>query len=168
LSLSHSDVATQRGPFAGLVGQADAPFTVTPMPIVQHMLDLAGVGPGTRLIDLGCGDGRIAIAAARRGAHAFGVEIDPERIADAKAAARDAGVMERVRFEQGDMFETEVADFDVVTLFLLGHVNAWLEAKLRSELRPGSRLVSHAFPMPNWAPTTVEAHDRTPIYLWKT
>lgn len=165
--LSHSDVAAQRGPFASLEGQADAPFAVTPMPIVERMLDLAGVGPGTRLIDLGCGDGRIVVAAAKRGAVGSGVEIDPERIANAWTAARDAGVTERVRFEQGDMFAADVADFDVVTLFLLGHVNSWLEGKLRRELRPGSRLVSHAFPMPSWAPTAVEKYERTPIFLWR-
>jgi cyclopropane fatty-acyl-phospholipid synthase-like methyltransferase len=167
LNLTQAEVAAQRGPFAGQEGQVDAPYKATPMPIVERMLDLAGVGPGTRLLDMGCGDGRIVVAAARRGAHASGVEIDPSRIARAEAAAWDAGVTDRVRFEQGDMFAAEVADKDVVTLFLLGHVNGWLEGKLRSELRPGSRVVSHAFPMPNWAPTAVELHDRTTVYLWK-
>jgi 2-polyprenyl-3-methyl-5-hydroxy-6-metoxy-1,4-benzoquinol methylase len=160
------EVAAQRGPFAGREGQLEAPYQVTPMPVVERMLDLAGVAPGVRLVDLGCGDGRIVIAAARRGARALGIDIDPARIACAEAAARESGVQENARFAQGDLFAADLSDADVVTLFLLGHVNAWLEGKLRSELKPGARVAGYAFPMPNWAPTAEEAHDRVAVYLW--
>jgi len=166
LSLPHAEVAAQRGPFAGREGHLDAPYKATPMEIVEQMLDLAGVGPGVRLLDLGCGDGRIVIAAALRGAQASGVDVDPARIASAEAAAREAGLEDRVRFAQGDLFAADLSGVDVVTLFLLAHVNGWLESKLRSELKPGARVVSHAFPMPNWVPSAEEAHDRRTVYLW--
>jgi cyclopropane fatty-acyl-phospholipid synthase-like methyltransferase len=166
LSLTPSEVAVQRGPFAGQAGQLEAPYQATPMPVVERMLDLAGVGPGIRLLDLGCGDGRFVIAAGRRGARASGIDIDPARIASAEAAALEAGVADRARFAQGDMFAADLKDADVVTLFLLGHVNAWLEGKLRSELKPGARVVSYAFPMPNWVPTAEEGQDGRGVYLW--
>lgn len=160
------DIAAERGPFAGKEGQLDAPFRPTPIELVEPMLDLAGVGPGDRLIDLGCGDGRIVIAAARRGAVAHGVDIDPARIEEAEAAARLAGVGDLVSFEQGDLFAVALGEFTVVSLFLLSVVNRWLEGKLRSELRPGDRVVGHAFPMPGWIPIAQEEHERRLIYLW--
>ena len=166
LSLSDAEISGQRGPFAGKEGQRDAPFQPSPMPIVERMLDLAGVGPGIRLVDMGCGDGRIALAAARRGADALGIDIDPERVASAQAAALEAGMEKRARFELADMFAADLSEVDVVTLFLLRHVNAWLEGKLRSELKPGARVVGYAFPMLNWPPAAEEVHDRQPVYLW--
>ena len=160
------DVAAERGPFAGREGHLDAPFRPTPAPLIERMLDLAGVGPGDRLIDLGCGDGRIVIAAARRGACACGIDIDPARIAEAEAAARLSGVGDRVSFEQGDLFAAGLGEFSVVCLFLLPTVNRWLEDKLQRELREGARVVGYAFPMPNWAPAAQEEHEWQPIYLW--
>ena len=158
--------AAERGPFAGTEGHLDAPFRSTPAPLVERLLDLAGVGPGDRLIDLGCGDGRIVIAAARRGAEAHGIDIDKARIAEAQAAAREAGVADRVRFIQGDLFAADLRGFSVVTLFLLPHVNRWLQDKLKSELAPGARVAGYAFPMPDWPPAAEEEHDHTTLYLW--
>jgi SAM-dependent methyltransferase len=160
------DIAAERGPFAGQEGQLDAPFHATPMPLIERMLDLAGVGPDDRLIDLGCGDGRIVIAAARRGAFAHGIDIDPVRIAEAEASARLAGVGERVRFEQGDLFAVALGGFSVVSLYLSPVANRWLEGKLQCELTEGARVVGHAFPMPNWAPVAQEEYERRAIYLW--
>src|SRR5687768_7579975 len=96
-------IVAERGPFAGMPGHLDAPFRQTPPAVVERMLDLAKVGPGDRLVDLGCGDGRIVVAAARRGAIAHGVDMDPERIAEAEAAARLAGVADRTSFALGDL-----------------------------------------------------------------
>ena len=162
-----AEIVAQRGPFAGGPGHLDAPYQATPPGAVERMLDLAEVGAGTRLLDLGCGDGRIVIAAARRGADAMGIDIDPERIGQAEAAARAAGLSDTARFEAGDMFAADLSQTDVVTLFLLEHVNRWLEGKLRNELRPGACVVGYAFPMPNWVPAIEEKHEQSSIYLWR-
>ena len=122
-----------RGPFAGTQGHLDAPYWQTPMPVVERMLALADVGPGDTLIDLGCGDGRVAIAAALRGAGAIGVDIDPERIAEAEQAAREAGVEALTRFRREDLFETRLDEASVVTMYLIGHVNLMLAPRLRTE-----------------------------------
>ncbi len=165
-SPSSAQIAAERGPFAGTQGHLDAPYRATPPAVVERMLDLAGVGAGTRLIDLGCGDGRIVIAAARRGAAAHGIDIDPARIAEAQAAARAAGVDERATFAQGAMFAMDLRAFDVVTLFLLGHVNRWLGGKLQRELAPGARVVSHQFGMPNWEAAAIEPIGQSALHLW--
>jgi SAM-dependent methyltransferase len=144
----------------------DVPFVPTPHALVQKMLDLAGVGPSDYLIDLGCGDGRIAVAAAQRGARALGVDLDPLRIAEAAAAARIAGVEARARFRRQDLFRTPIYDADVVALYLLPRINLALRPRLLTELRPGSRVVSHAFHMGDWRPEAEEIHDGRRIYLW--
>lgn len=162
--MEEDPVRAARGPFVGSAAHRDAPYWQSPPHIVARMLDLAKVGPGDCLIDLGCGDGRIAIAAARRGAHARGVDLDPKRIAEAKAAAAAAGV--KASFRQEDLFDVDLAEADVVTLYLLGHVNNLIRAKLRAELRPGARVVSHAFSIGGWEPTAREEHDHRRIYLW--
>ena len=166
MPLTDAEIAAQRGPFAGSPGQLDAPYQATPAAAIDLMLDLAEVGPGTRLLDLGCGDGRIVIAAAKRGAEAMGIDIDPDRVAKARVAACEASVEAHARFEIGDMFAADLADVDVVTLFLLAHVNAWLEGRLRKELKLGARVVSYAFPMPNWKPAATAMHERHAIHLW--
>ena len=155
-----------RGPWAGTPNHLDAPFWPTPEPLVERMLDLAGVGPGDHLIDLGCGDGRIVIAAARRGATALGVDIDSERIAEAETAARAAGVEQLVRFRCEDLFATRLEDASVVTLYLIPHVHGLLGARLRTELVAGSRVVSHAFAIRGWAPRTHEIIDQREVFLW--
>ena len=155
-----------RGPFAASGAHYDAPYWPTPDSLVNHLLDVAAVGPGERLIDLGCGDGRIVVAAARRGAEALGVDIDPERIAEARAAATEAGVAARACFRQEDLFVTDLSGASVVTLYLLPVANRLLGARLRTELAPGSRVVSHAWPIEGWPADRQEWVDGRVVYSW--
>lgn len=131
------------------------------------MLDLAGAGPGDLLIDLGCGDGRICIAAARRGARALGIDIDAARIAEAEAAAAGAGVAQLVEFRREDLFETRLEAASIVALYAVPLVHNLLGPRLRTELAPGSRVVAHAWPIQGWPQDRVEtlADGRT-LYLW--
>ena len=145
----------------------DVPFVPSPQEVVDAMLDLAGVGRDDVLVDLGCGDGRIAISAARRGARATGIDLNPLRIAEARHNASRAGVETRVTFREGDLYEAEVGPATVVTLYLLPNVNLRLRPRLWMQLGVGTRLVSHAFDMgPDWpAERTVDVDDRT-LYFW--
>jgi ribosomal protein L11 methylase PrmA len=130
------------------------------------MLRLAEVGPGDVVYDLGCGDGRIVIEAARMGARGVGVDLDPVRIREARENARAAGVEDRVELRVGDLFETDVRPATVVALFLWPHVNLKLRPRLLAELRPGARVVSYWHDMGEWKPArTVEA-GRARVYLW--
>lgn len=142
------------GPLSGPAVAAEfvAPFVPSPQEDVETMLELAAVGPGDYLIDLGSGDGRIVITAALRGAMAHGVELDRELVTLAERRARDAEVADRVGFLQGDVFETDVAAATVVTLYLMPEVNLRLRPKLLAELRPGTRVVSNSFDMGDWVP----------------
>ena len=145
----------------------DVHFVPTPPEVVEAMLKVANVGPADLVYDLGCGDGRIVIAAAKKfGARAVGVDIDPQRIKEAQANASAAGVDGRVRFIQGDLFETNLRPATVVTLYLLEQLNAKLQPKLVSELRPGSRVVSHAFSMGAWTPDKELTVSGSRVYLW--
>jgi SAM-dependent methyltransferase len=155
-----------RGPFAGTPGQIDAVYWQTPLPIVERMLDLAQVGPGDTLIDLGSGDGRVVVAAARRGARAIGVDVDPERIADGERAVREAGVGALASFRQEDFFATRLDEASVVTLYLAAHLNRMLAPRLQTEPRPGARIVSYAFPVGDWKPDITELTDYVPLSLW--
>ena len=162
--MDENRVHAARGPFAGTKGHLDAPYWQSPPDVVTRMLELAAVGPGDCLIDLGCGDGRIVIAAARSGARAIGVDLDPERIRDATAAAAAACV--GASFRQEDLFRVDLSEASVVTLYLLGHVNNLVSHKLRQALRPGARVVSHSFGISNWEPDArLEVGNRA-IYLW--
>jgi SAM-dependent methyltransferase len=148
----------------------DVPYEPTPHHVVTSMLELAQVGPSDRVYDLGCGDGRIVIAAARLGARAVCVDIDPRRIEESKANARRAGVVERIRFLNQDLFQTDIADATVVTLFLWPRVNERLRPKVWRELQPGTRVVSYDHAMGDWKPRqslTVES-PRGPrkLFLW--
>jgi SAM-dependent methyltransferase len=144
----------------------EVPFVPTPHALVQRMLDLAEVGASDYLVDLGCGDGRIAVAAALRGARALGVDLDPLRLREAAAAARIAGVEARALFRRQDLFRTPIFDASVVALYLLPAINLRLRPTLLTELRPGSRIVSHAFDMGDWRPEATETLDGRRIFLW--
>ena len=148
-----------------------APYVPTPLPVAHAMLRLARVRRDDVVYDLGCGDGRIVIAAARDyGARGVGVDIDPRLIHDANASAKAAGVADRARFVVQDLFETDFSDATVVTLFLYPDMNARLLPKFRATLRPGTRIVSHQFRVGDWQPDRVEAarfaNRSYPIFLW--
>ena len=144
----------------------DVPYVPTPPALVEKMLDLAGVGAADYLIDLGCGDGRIALAAARRGARALGVDIDPVRIQEAVSAARFAQLESRVVFRRQDLFRTPIYEANVIALYLLPRLNLALRPRLLTELRPGSRVVSHAFHMGDWQADAEDELDGRHIFLW--
>lgn len=146
--------------------EPEVPFVPTPHSLVQKMLDLAGLTAEDYLVDLGCGDGRIAVAAAQRGARALGVDVDPLRIQEASAAARMAGVDGRARFRRQNLFATPIHEASVVALYLLPAVNLRLRPKLLTELPAGARIVSHAFDMGDWAADGEESHDGRRIFLW--
>jgi SAM-dependent methyltransferase len=148
--------------------QINPPYVRTPENVVAAMLKLAGAKKTDVVYDLGCGDGRIVIAAARDyGAHGVGIDIDPERIQEARDNARKAGVESLAKFEVKDLFDTDLHDATVVALYLLPDVNLRLRPKLLSELKPGARIVSHDFHMGDWKPdkqALVDASSK--IYLW--
>jgi len=128
-----------------------APFAVTPESVVTAMLEVARVGPGDTVVDLGSGDGRLVIAAAREfGARGFGVDIDPVLVAYATRKAEEAGVSERARFYLRDLFKTDVAGASVVTIYLLPTIMDRVAAKLAAELKPGTRVVTHDYILPGW------------------
>ena len=149
----------------------DAPYVSTPEPVVKAMLALANVRKDDVVYDLGCGDGRIVIAAARDyGASGVGIDLDPRRIEQATAGARSAGVSDRVRFTRQDLFATDFSEATVMTLYLFPEMNERLRPKLRAELRPGARVVSHQFGIKGWMADREEtvwagemAHQ---IYAW--
>src|SRR5262249_19152650 len=129
----------------------DVPFVPTTDAAVEAMLKLADVKKSDVVYDLGCGDGRIVIAAAKKyGAHGVGIDINPERIAEAKENAKKAGVEDLVRFEENDLFEADFRPATVVTLFLLPNVNLKLRPKLMQDLKAGTRVVSNTFDMGDW------------------
>ncbi|MDB5771290.1 MAG: hypothetical protein JWM42_1664 [Burkholderia sp.] len=146
----------------------DVPYVSTPRPVVNKMLDMAGVGKGDVVYDLGCGDGRIVItAAAERGATGVGIDMDPRRIAEARGYARNAGVSDKVKFLVGDLFLADFADATVVTLYLLPEVNRRLRPQLWKQLKVGTRVVSHDFDMgPEWPPEKVERVGPKTLYYW--
>jgi SAM-dependent methyltransferase len=146
----------------------EVPYFPTPEPVVDAMLRLARVGPEDLVYDLGCGDGRIVIAAAAKyGARGYGLDVDPLPLIRARREAARAGVTERVRFERGDLFGADLRPATVVTLYLFESLNRRLMPKLRSELRPGARVVSHKFGMgAEWPPDSVLSVGNSTIYLW--
>ena len=142
-------------------------YVPTPPEVVEEMLKLADVKKGDVLYDLGSGDGRIPVTAARKyGIRAVGIDIDPERIREAKDNAARNGVEHLVRFRQEDLFKADFREATVVTLYLLPDLNVKLRPRLWSELKPGARVVSHQFDMADWKPEKeVELNGRT-IYFW--
>ena len=156
---------------AGAVtGQDEPPYVpFVPMPeeVVQEMLEIAQVSARDIVYDLGSGDGRIVIAAAKRfGARAVGIEIDPDLVRDSIADADQAGVSHLVRFIEGDIFAMHISPATVVTLFLLPEFNRRLLPKLLAELRPGTRIVSYKYPLGDWAPEKTVPVSRGTVYSW--
>ena len=145
----------------------DVIFVPTPQEVVDDMLRLANVRKGDVLYDLGSGDGRIPITAAKRyGIRATGIDIDPDRIAEANENARKAGVTNLVQFRQEDLFKADFKDATVITLYLLPALNEKLRPRLWAELKPGTRIVSHQFEMGDWRPEKkLESNGRT-VYFW--
>jgi tRNA G37 N-methylase Trm5 len=160
---------------ATLLGQAaapsrtpDVPYVPTPENVVEAMLKLGEVKKGDVLYDLGSGDGRIVITAAKNyGVRGTGIDINPERIEEANANAKSAAVTDKVRFLNQDLFEADFKDATVVTLYLLPSINLKLRPKLWKELKPGTRIVSHSFDMGDWAPEKKIEVDGRYIYLWR-
>lgn len=151
-----------------------APYVTTPPDVVDRMLTLAQVGPKDVVYDLGCGDGRLVITAAKKhGAHGVGVDFDLDRVKDSQHNARQAGVESLVEFRQQDALTVDVSRATVVMLYLLTESNLKLRPILTRTLAPESRIVSHQFSMGDWAPLTKEtitASDGSThlLYLWKT
>lgn len=149
-----------------------APFVPTPQEVVDRMLEMAAVKSGDVVYDLGCGDGRLVVTAAKRfGVRGVGVDIDPDRIAESKANAKREGVEKLVEFRQQDARDVNVSEATVVTLYLLTEANLELRPRLQAELKPGSRVVSHQFGMGDWVPARVETivdnHGLSrQLYLW--
>lgn len=151
-----------------------APYVPTPQDVVDRMLELAGVKKGDVVYDLGCGDGRIPITAAQKfGARGVGVDIDPQRIAEANANAAKAGVTGLVTFKLQDAMTTDVSDATIVTLYLLSASNLRLRPILTRQLKPGARIVSHTFSMGDWQADKVDTFTDEggrvqTLYLWTT
>ena len=146
----------------------DVIYVPTPFAVVDAMLDLAEVKPGDVLYDLGSGDGRIPVtASARYGIRAVGVDINPTRVAEAKVNAAEAKLTGRVTFRNEDLFETDIGEATVVTLYLLPELNDKLRPRLLRMLKPGTRVVSHAFGMTDWKPEATREVEGTTVYLWR-
>ncbi|MGH1395233.1 MAG: class I SAM-dependent methyltransferase [Trichormus sp.] len=146
---------------------ADVPYVPTPQPVVDAMLEVAKVNKDDVLYDVGSGDGRIVNTAAQKyGTRGIGIDISPERIQEANINAQKAGVTDRVKFIQQDLFNTDLSDATVVTLYLLPDINLKLRPKLFKELKPGTRVVSHAFDMGDWQPDKTLQVDGRTIYYW--
>ena len=145
----------------------DVIFVPTPQTVVDEMLKVTNVRKGDVLYDLGSGDGRIVIAAAKRfGVRGIGIDIDPQRIAEANENARKEGVAHLVTFKQADLFATDISEATVVTLYLLPRLNVKLRPKLFAELKNGTRIVSHAFDMAEWEPEKHLKVDGRDVYYW--
>ncbi len=153
--------------FLGITPPLDVPYVGTRSAMVDAMLDMAEVGASDHVIDLGTGDGRILIAAARdRGASGLGVDLDPTLIDSATAEAAKLGLSDHLTFREQDLFETPLHEADVVTMFLLPSVNLRLRPRLLEQLRPGTRVVSNRFRMGDWRPDEVRRASGYPAYLW--
>lgn len=145
----------------------DVPYVPSPDAVVKAMLNLAAVTKSDTVIDLGCGDGRIVVTAALDyGSNGIGYDLNPERIKEANSNAAKAGVEKRVRFIEKNLFDADIKDATVVTLYLLPGVNEKLKPRLLAELKPGTRVVSHSFAMPDWPPKQEIRVDGRTVYLW--
>lgn len=145
----------------------DVPYVPTPPEVVKRMLEVTKVGPEDFVIDLGSGDGRIAIAAVKdfKAKGAMGVDLNPERIAEANANAKEAGVSDKVEFREANLFHTDFSAASVLTMYLLPDVNVSLREKIL-QMKPGTRVVSHAFDMDEWEADHYERVDGRSVYMW--
>jgi SAM-dependent methyltransferase len=166
-ALVMAGTASAQAPAPATERVPDVIFVPTPDTVIAAMLKAAGVTKDSVVYDLGCGDGRIVVAAARDfGARAVGIDIDPVRIKEANENAKKNGVTDRVKFIQGDLFTADIKEATAVTLYLLPSLNVKLRPKLQKELKPGTPIVSHAFDMGDWKPEeTIQVDGRT-VYLW--
>ena len=145
----------------------DVIYVPTPQEVVEAMLQVANVTKNDIVYDLGCGDGRIPVTAAKKyGARGIGIDIDPQRIKEANENVQKSGVADRVKIMNADLFTTDISEATVVTLYLLPSLNQKLMPKLKSELKPGTRIVSHAFDMGDWKPEKELDVNGRKVYYW--
>jgi len=142
------------------------PFVPTPQEVVDKMIELAGVKKGDTVYDLGSGDGRIVITAAKKGGRAVGFEIDGDLVKESRENIRKAGVQNLAEIRQQDILTVDLSPASVVTMYLLPDVNLKLKPNLLSQLKPGSRVVSHAFDMADWKPDKTERVNGRTVYFW--
>jgi cyclopropane fatty-acyl-phospholipid synthase-like methyltransferase len=142
------------------------PYVPSPQFVVDKMIDLAAVKPGDLVYDLGSGDGRIVITAAKRGAQAVGFEIDGDLVGESRANIKKAGVEALAEIRHQDILTVDFSAATVVTMYLLPDVNLQLKPNLLSQLKPGARIVSHSFSMGDWQPDKIERVEGRTIYLW--
>lgn len=160
------------GVFAGLASAQDleskkiVPFVPTPQEVVDKMIELAGVKKGDVVYDLGSGDGRIVITAAKKGARAVGFDVDGDLVKESRENIRKAGLEKLAEIKQQDILTVDLSPATVVTMYLLPDVNLKLKPNLLKQLKPGSRVVSHAFDMGDWKPDKTERVNGRTIYLW--
>jgi len=164
---SFAQAPAAKGGFEPYVGQPgkDVVWVPTPESVVNRMLDLAKATPNDFLVDLGSGDGRTVIAAAKRGLHAMGVEFNPEMVALSNREAARQGVADRVKFVNGDIFAVDFSQANIVTMYLLPSLNVKLRPKLLA-MKPGTRVVSHAFTMADWEPDESATPEGRQVFLW--
>jgi len=147
--------------------EPDVPYVPTRVEIVNAMLELGQVKKGDVVYDLGCGDGRIVITAAQKfGTRGVGIDINPVRVQEAQENARKAGVTDRVKFVEQDLFESNISEATVVMLYLLPSINLKLRPKLFQDLKPGTRIVSHSFDMGDWKPEKAIEVEGEQIFFW--
>jgi SAM-dependent methyltransferase len=142
------------------------PFVPTPQEVVDKMIELAGVKEGDVVYDLGSGDGRIVITAAKKGARAVGFDVDGDLVKDSQENIRKAGLEKLAEIKQQDILTVDLSPATVVTMYLLPDVNLKLKPNILKQLKPGSRVVSHAFDMGDWKPDKTERVNGRTIYLW--
>ena len=145
----------------------DVPYVPTPMDVVERMLDLAEIKAQDFVIDLGSGDGRIPITAAKKyGARSLGIDLNPTRIAESQANLARENLGDKVEFREANLFQTDISKADILTMYLLPAVNLQLKPRILAELRPGTRVVSHAFDMGRWVPDHQETVSSRKVMLW--
>ena len=144
----------------------DVIYVPTPQEVVDRMLDMANVKPGDFMIDFGCGDGRMVVTAAKRGARGYGVDINPVRIREANENAKKAGVTDKVDFKIANLFEEDLSKADVMAMYLLTDINLRLRPKILNDMKPGTRIVSHAFDMGDWEPDQKDTVAGKNVFYW--